>query len=513
MTHDPAFERTYQDAASRARERSAELEGPSLLERLARLPPITRDAVLGQLSTSDLARLAYDWATIARPKQDPHLEHVVHRILFFMAGRGFGKTMSGAQRMRRRIYAGARSLAFVAPTLGEAEKYMLGVGQTDEGLLNIFPPSQRPRYNSVKKRVTFHTGAVAEVNTAEEPEFRGANLDSIWADEPGKWRYLDTIWENIESSVRKPGVLPLELVITGTPVPKRRFKEWIADEHTVTILGRTAENASNVDPLWLKKRQEKLAGTRLGRQELDGELLGDNPGALFRASKLEEDRVETPPLGLRTVVIVDPAQSTHHRTSDETGIVVEGIDDDTGHIYVLADLSEKMAPEKWGATVIGAYEQWGCEAVVVERNRGGDMVAATVRASMERKRGGVAAQAIPIKEVHAHRSAGKGVRAEPVSALHQRGYLHMVGGFPELEGEATEWDPSLGGVSPNRLDAMVWGVWYLGRLGEEHEAPKDYRRTMQGIATAQAAITGRAADRGIGVLVTALPSRSGWGSL
>lgn len=491
MTHDPAFEQSYQAAAERARIYSATLEGPSIIERLARLAPRDRDHVLAQLSTLDLARLAYDWATWARPKQDPDTARVIHRILFFLAGRGFGKTMSGAQRIRRRVNAGARALALVGPKFGEVEKYMLGLGSTDEGLLNVFPPSQRPRWiGGNVRRIIFHTGATAEVNSAEEPEFRGANLDTVWASELGKWRYLDTIWDNIELATRKPGSLPLEIIIDSTPVPRRKFKELIGDEHTVTIVGRTTENASNVDPLWLKKMLGRLGGTRLGRQELEGELLGDNPGAMFRASKLDDDRVQTPPNGLRTVVIVDPAQSTHHRASDETGIVVEGIDDATGHIYVLADLSGKMSPEKWGAVVIGAYEQWGCEAVVVERNRGGDMVAANVRACMERKRGGVAAQAIRVVEVHAHRSAGKGVRAEPVSALHERGYLHLVGPFPELEAEATEWDPTLGGVSPNRLDAMVWGVWYLGKLGEELEDEKtDPRIAMRGVAVLNAGVT------------------------
>ncbi len=512
MSFDPALESSYQHAIARVREDSAALEGPSLIERLARLAPAARETVLSELSTFDQARLLYDWSTWARPKQDPDLSNVVHRILFWMAGRGFGKTMSGAQRIRRRVMAGARSIALVGPTFGDVEKYMLGVGQDDEGLLSVFPPSQRPRWIANKKRIIFHTGAVAEVNTAEEPEFRGANLDTVWADEPGKWRYLDTIWENIESSTRKPGVLPLELVVTGTPIPKRRFKEWIADVHTITIVGHTKENRGNVDPLWLKKREAKLGGTRLGRQELEGEILGDNPDALFSATRLDEDRVQDPPRGLRVAVVVDPAQSTHHRSSDETGILVVGIDDDTGHLYALADLSGKLSPEKWGAAVIGAYEQWEAEAIVVERNRGGDMAAATIRASMERRRSGVAAKALPIREVHAHRSAGKGIRAEPVSALHERGMVHLVGPFPELEAEMTEWNPNVGGVSPNRLDALVWGVWYLAKLGEDAAEVKDYRTGFKGAAAAAAALRGPAAAGGSARwLASALP-RGGWGS-
>ncbi len=508
---DPKFEETYRAAILRAQTLSASLAGPSIFERLARLAPVAREGVLAELSTLDLCRLAYHWRTWARPKQDPDLDAVVHRVLFFLAGRGFGKSLSGAQRVRRRVLQGARSIAIIGPTFGDVEKYMVGISAGADGLLNVFPKAQRPRWVANKNRVVFHTGAIAEVNTAEEPEFRGANLDTVWADEPGKWRQLEPMWANIELATRLPGTLPLELIITGTPVPRRIFREWIADEHTVTICGSTDENGSNVDRLWLEKMRGRLGGTRLGRQELGGEILTDNPDALFSATRIEETRVVAAPKVLRVVVSVDPAQSVHHRASDATGIVVVGIDDDTGHLYALADLTMKALPDVWGKAVVTAYEQCGAVAVVVERNRGGDMVAATVRACMERRRGVAAASAIKIVEVHANKGAGKGVRAEPVSALAERGMVHLVGSFPELEQEMTEWNPALGGVSPNRLDALVWGVFHLARLGEE--MGDDPRAGVRGVAAMQAAVTPQRAPQQarVGGLAALLP-RGRWGS-
>lgn len=493
--HDPDFERRYQRAIADARELSAALEGPSLFDRLARLPKAARDQVLAELSDIDLARLRYDWSAWARPKQDPHLSSTPHRILFLLGGRGGGKTIAGANRLRRRVEAGARSIAVVGPTLTDIERYQINGDGASDGVLTVFPPNKTPFYKAHKALIFFHRpecagcssaedcgGAVAYVNSAEKPEFRGPNLDTVWCDEPAKWRYLGIIWHNIELATRLRSRLALEIIMTGTPLPLQLFREIIADEETVTILMKQSENAANLDGSYLARMQRKYAGTRLGRQELDGEILTDNPEALFLASRIDATRVWDAPTLEEIAVAVDPAIATNPE-NDETGIVAGGRDA-AGHIYILADVSSRSKPEKWGADVIKACKQWETDIVVGERNRGGDLVAANVRACKERVSGALAAKALKIEEVLATR--GKAIRAEPVSALHEQGMIHVVGVMPELEKELTDWNPQIGGTSPNRLDALVWLVWYLARLGEEQKP--DYRAGFRGLPQASAAM-------------------------
>lgn len=508
-----AFEARYQDAIARARTLSARFEGPSLVERLARLPAAARDAILAELTPFELAALFYDWATWARPKQDAALDAVAHRIVFLLGGRGGGKTLSGAQRVRRRIERGARSIALVGPTLREIERYMINGEGGSDGILTVFPASQRPIYKPHKATIHFPGfDAIAYVNSAEDPEFRGPNLDTVWCDEPAKWRRLATIWSNIELATRLAGDLDPEIVITGTPLPLQLFREIIADPETLTIIMRTEENQANLDRRFLARMRRKFGGTRLGRQELEGELLTDNPDALFQRSIIEATRVEEEPRDLEIVVAVDPAISTEP-DNDETGILVVGMDPD-GHLYVLGDASGKYAPEAWGKLVVDAYEQHRASAVVCERNRGGDLVAANVRAAMERKRRDqhrptTAAHAIKIHEVQA--TKGKRIRAEPVSALHEQGRLHFVGTHRDVENEITEWNPRLGGISPNRLDALVWGCWYLARLDEEDAPPKrDPRDAMKGFSALVQELTKRSVhDRGGDVMRLGLPRSEG----
>lgn len=513
--YDPDFDKRYQLAITRAREVSKAFEGPSLVERFARLPKEAREQILAQFAMPDVARLRFDWGTWARPKQDPDLSEVPHRIVFWLGGRGAGKTITGAERIRRRVEAGARGIAIVGPTLRDIERYqILGEGGSD-GLLTVFPPQKQPKYKQHKAVIFFHRpecngcpsaegcgGAVAYVNSAEKPEFRGPNLDTVWCDEPANWRYLTTIWHNIELATRLAGVIPLEIVITGTPLPLQLFREIISDEETITLLMPQAENASNLDPRYLARMERKYGGTRLGRQELEGEILTDNPDALFMASVLDAHRVEFAPELEEIAIAVDPAIATNPE-NDDTGIIGGGRDA-AGHIYVWLDATSKAKPEKWGDDVIKACEQNGTDTVVGERNRGGDLVAANVRARKEIKRGPVAAKALRVVEVHATR--GKAIRAEPVSTLAERGMIHIVGRMPMLEGELTEWNPKLGGTSPNRLDAFVWLVWYLARLGEEEQV--DYRAGFTGLSKAAAQL--RSSTSSVGAAAKLLASLPRW---
>lgn len=477
--HDQA---AYLQALGVARERSASLAGPSLAQRLARLPKAEREEILSSLTVLDKSRLAYHWPFWARPAQNPDLSGVKHRFLYFQCGRGFGKSRTLAERVKQRVYAGARHIAFLGPSIAEIEKYMLGTEGQDSGILQVFHPNHKPVYiGQPKALVRFHTGAVGYCVSAETPEFRGATVDTVVADELGKWRYLDDLWANMAMTVRAANCkIPLEIIAGTTPLPLSFLKALISHPLCVTIIGNSEENEDNVDELWLQDQQATYAGTRYGRQELGGEILDDNPDALFSASRIEATRTRdgrsAVPEDLRVVVSVDPAIATG-KDNDETGILVLG-DESDGHIWVLADRSGRYSPKEWGEAVRKAYDDYGAVAIVCERNRGGDLVEANVRAAMERKRGGVAADAMKVFNVHATR--GKAIRAEPVSNLHELGRIHISVHMPELESELTEWNPKGGGVSPNRLDALVWGVWYLGNLGDA-EAEVDYKAGFKGL--------------------------------
>lgn len=515
--HDPDFEKRYQIGLERARAVTRSLEGPSPAEMLASLSDAELRDLFASLKKSELARLLHTWSFWARPKQDPDLRDIPHRALFLLGGRGAGKTISGANRVRRRVESGARSIAIVGPTLREIERYQIKGDGGSDGILTAFPPNLTPEYKPHKQIMFFHRpecrglcpgpevcgGAIGYINSAEDPEFRGPNLDTVWCDEPAKFRYLSTLWANIELATRLRGRLPLEIILTGTPLPLRLFRELVADDETVTILMDQAENATNLDAAYLARMQRKYGGTRLGRQELKGEILADNPDALFHSSIIDATRVEFAPPLEEIAVAVDPAIATN-MDNDETGILAGGRDHG-GHIYILADATSRSKPEKWGSDVIKTCDQWGADTIVGERNRGGDLVAANVRAAKERKAGALAAKSLKVVEVHATR--GKHLRAEPVSALHEKGLIHVVGRMPEFETEITEWNPKIGGVSPNRLDALVWLVWYLAHLGDEEQP--DYRAGFTGLAQVGQALRSPL-DSGAGLLAS-LP-RSQWGS-
>lgn len=488
--NEAAFEVVYRDAVTVARERSAALSGPSLIARLARLPRRARADVLARFTPLERAQLAYAWSAWASPRQDPDLRETAHRIVLWMGGRGSGKTRSAAERVRRRIYAGARRLALVGPTVGEIEKFMLGTEEVDEGLLNAFHPRHRPRYIGKPDYILkFHTGAIGYAITAEKPEFRGANLDTVWADEPIKWRFLPAMWSNIELATRAVTPVPIEILISTTPRPLRWLKEMVADPDVVTLLARSDDNPHN-DEGWLARMKRKIGGTRLGEQELEGNILGDNPGALFSAARLDRDRVELEPLNLRKVVAVDPAISTERR-NDPTGIVLVGADEQE-HLFVLADRTDRHSAEAWARIVVDMYDQHAAAAIVYEKNRGGNLIEPTIRAAMAKKRGELAARALVFVAVHA--TKGKDIRAEPIQAIHEQGRLHIVGReLSALEDEITSWDPTLGGRSPNRLDAMVWGCWYLARVGDD--AGPDYSAGFRGLAEANATLQRQAATK------------------
>lgn len=405
------------------------------------LSPASRKRILNELSDREAAALLWDWEFWARPKQLPPAGG--WRVWLILAGRGFGKTRTGAEWVRSLAEAGrARRIALVAETAADARDVMI---EGESGLLACCPPRARPRYEPSKRRVTWPNGAVATSFSADDPDqLRGPQFDAAWADEVAKWRY-EAAWDNLMLGLRL-GADP-RCVATTTPRPRAWLARLIADPGTVVTGGRTRENAANLAPAFLDQILARYAGTRLGRQEIDGELLMEVPGALWSRALIEAAR--TRPMSAadlaRVVVAVDPAV-TAGTDSAETGIVVAAVDAD-GRFRVLEDLSGRLSPDLWARRAAEAFHRHRADAVVCEVNQGGDLVAATLR---------TVDPSLPVRSVRATR--GKRLRAEPVAALYEQGRVSHDGAFPALEDQMAGYTGAPGEASPDRLDALVWAL-------------------------------------------------------
>ena len=363
-----------------------------------------------------------------------------------MAGRGFGKTRSGAEYVNEKVKAGkARRVALIGPTAADVRDVMV---EGESGILACSPLKFRPDYEPSKRRLTWPNGAIATLYSAEEPDrLRGPQHDLIWADEPAAWKYSET-WDMAMFGLRL-GEDP-RVVATTTPRPTPLIKDLVKDPTTTITRGSTYENQENLAPAFLEKIVKKYEGTRLGRQELNAEILDDNPGALWQRDVIENLRVNTAPQLTRIVVGVDPAVSGGEE-ADETGIITAGIAA-TGHVYVLNDSTLQGSPLDWARAVVRVFHAKKADRVIGEVNNGGDLVEVNLR-TVDRT--------IPFRAVHASR--GKAIRAEPISALYEQGRVHHVGTFPQLEDQLCEWVPNDPHQrSPDdRLDALVWAITEL----------------------------------------------------
>jgi len=429
----------------------------SLAERLAALPEPELQAIVRGLTDEEATALLYDWNVWARPSQLP--PPGIWRTWLIMAGRGFGKTRTGAETVIDRVRRGvSKRVGLIAPTAADARDVMV---EGESGILACSPPDFRPIYEPSKRRITWPNGAVATLYSAEEPDrLRGPQHDLIWADEPAAWKYPET-WDMAMFGLRL-GQDP-RVIATTTPRPTRMIRDLVADPSTAVTRGTTYENARNLAPAFLDTIVKKYEGTRLGRQELNGEILDDNPGALWKRSVIENLRVREHPHLIRIVAGVDPAVTSDPQSA-ETGIVVAGIAAD-GHCYVLADASLQGSPLTWATAVKRVYDVHRVDRVIGEQNNGGELVEANVR---------TVDPLISYKGVWASR--GKQTRAEPISSLYEQGRVHHVGMFPVLEDQMCDWAPDSGDRSPDRMDALVWALTALTQKPQSGVSARSRRR-------------------------------------
>jgi phage terminase large subunit-like protein len=320
----------------------------------------------------------------------------------------------------------------------------------ESGLLAIGIERERPRYEPSKRRLTWPNGAIATTYSADEPErLRGPQHDLAWCDELATWRYPEA-WDMLMFGLRL-GEDP-RVVVTTTPKPNRIIRELVADSTTEITRGSTYDNRANLAPAFLAQIVKKYEGTRLGRQELNAEILDDVPGALWNRQRLEELRwphYKPAPELVRIVVAIDPAASSGE-DADETGIILAG-KDANGCGYVLGDHSGRYTPTEWANRAIALYREHKADRVVAEVNNGGEMVENTLR---------MIDRSVAYTPVRATR--GKVIRAEPVAALYEQkpGRVYHIGSFATLEDQmcafTTDFDRAKAGYSPDRVDALVW---------------------------------------------------------
>jgi phage terminase large subunit-like protein len=419
----------------------------SKAELLAALPEDQRQEILSELSRDEMLAMQYDWQFWARPEQLPPAGDDWNTWLV-LAGRGFGKTRTGAETVRGWVESGVYSrIALIAPTAADARDVMV---EGESGIMAVCPPWNRPTYEPSKRRVTWRNGALATLYSADEPDrLRGPQHDAAWCDELAAWNYIDEAWTMMNMGLRL-GARP-RCIVTTTPKPLKIIRELVKDPHCHVIRGATHANRPNLPAEFFSKILKRYEGTRIGRQELLAEILDDVPGALWTRATIEASRTDGWPDELaRVVVAIDPAV-TATEGSDETGIIIAGQDHD-GLGHVLADRSCRAAPIEWARRAVDAFWHWSADCIVAECNNGGDMVRATIASVDDR---------VPVRLVRATR--GKAVRAEPISALYEQGRIKHPRGidFSVLEDQMCSYSPGVSDKSPDRMDALVWAFWWL----------------------------------------------------
>ena len=380
------------------------------------------------------------WREIARPNQ---LEPSgLWSVWLILAGRGWGKTRTGAEWLREQKER-APYLRIVAPTFADARDVCV---EGESGLKRICAPGELATWNRSMGEGEFSNGSRFKVFSGAEPErLRGPQSYADWYDELGAWQYAQDTWDMAMMGLRL-GTHP-RAVVTTTPRPLAVLRELLTRADVHVTRGTTYENRANLADVFFQNIVSRYEGTRLGRQEIDAELLDDVPGALWTRAMIDGHRVTTIPALTRVVVAVDPA-ATSNDTSDEAGIVGAGKAERSG--YVLEDRTMRGTPAQWASEAIAMYHRLKANVIIAEANNGGEMVKFVIN-SID--------PTVPVELVWA--AQGKQTRAEPVSALYEQGRMHHVGTLAALEDEMASWLP-LEGKSPNRIDALVWAAFGLG---------------------------------------------------
>jgi predicted phage terminase large subunit-like protein len=396
--------------------------------------------LVASLDDDEADNLLADWTFWAREDQLPPPRD--WRIWLFLGGRGSGKTRAGAEWIARGVHENRMNrVALIGATYAETRAVMI---EGESGLLAVSPAAI---YEPANRRVLWPSGAMASVLSAEEPDsIRGHQFDAAWADEFAKWNDPQGALDMLRMALRL-GDDP-RLCVTTTPRNSAALKAMIEARDTALTQSGTRQNAANLAPGFVDALEARYGGTRLGRQELDGDLIEDNDASIWKRAWIEAGRVRAAPPLERVVVAVDPPAGVGDA---ECGIVVAGRAAD-GELYVLADRSVGgLTAGGWSARVIAAYEDFQADVIVAEVNQGGDMVRRVLQQELKRA---------PVKAVHATRD--KRTRATPIATLYEHGHAHHAGAFAELEDQLCQFDGT--GASPDRLDALVWALAELEPL-------------------------------------------------
>ncbi len=415
------------------------------------MPESERAEAIAELGEDVAYCLLWDWEYHARDNQ--LLPSGDWSYWLIMAGRGFGKTRVGAETVR--IWAKSHKYVnLIGATTDDARDIMI---EGESGIMSVCPRDERPQYIKHARKLVWPSGCVSLIFTADEPErLRGKQHEKLWGDELGAWRYPEA-WDQAKFGLRL-GSKP-QAIITTTPRPTKIMRELVKDPHCHVTRGSTYDNKANLATTFFSEIITKYEGTRLGRQELDAELLEDTPGALWRQAVIDELRipVDDCPLMSRVVVSIDPAISSEDE-SNETGIIVVGVgepeEDGVPKGYVIEDATGIYTPDEWGRKAKAMWVKYSADCIVAESNQGGEMVEHVIKS---------VAPTAKVRLVHA--SVNKATRAEPASALYEQGRVHHVGHHRKLEEQmvafTSDFDRKKQGYSPDRMDALVWGLWEL----------------------------------------------------
>lgn len=397
-----------------------------------------RNEIVASLTDREAIDASTDWFLQARREQMPPPWDWY--IWMMLAGRGFGKNWAGSNWFIDRHATGdIKNSAVVAATASDLRRYCI---EGPSGILALAPSWFYPDYQPSKSKLVWPNGGTTLLYTSEKPErLRGPNFELAWVDELASWKYVEETWSMLQLCLR---IGSPQVLITTTPKPKKLLRDLIKrlGVDVAVTRGSTYDNKLNLSKKFLEEINTQYKGTRLERQEIFGEILDEFEGALWNYKLLDECRVTEHPIFNRCGVGVDPA-ITAHEDSDKTGIVSGGIANGQG--YITGEYSLRGSPEAWARKVIAVYKETGADFIVAEKNQGGDMVEATIKAVDPNAN---------VRLVHASR--GKITRAEPIAAMYEQHRIHHVGTFADLEDEMCLFLPGEPKVSPDSTDALVW---------------------------------------------------------